>query len=326
MVSQAARVGAMTMTRPRECRAARKAGGIDREVMIAAVPCGKVAAGTASGKLPIADCRVERGGGTGEGHGCPLRGPSAIGNRQSAICHLRLTGTQRIATNSGSSSRPREETHAPDRADVLQGTLDLLILQLLATGPDHGWGLTLKLEEHSDGVLLVNQGSLYPALERLTRGGAIRNEWRVTENNRRARYYLLTARRPQAARRGARRVAPRLGRRQCHPLPRWRRPMSLFTDLSHRLRAIFSRTRVERESTEEMQFHVEMAAARHQQRGLPPGEARRRALAEFGGVSQAQEAVRDQRGHPALRGPEAGHPPRDPATRSGARPSPSWRC
>jgi len=55
-----------------------------------------------------------------------------------------------------------------DRSDVLQGTLDLLILQLLARDPDHGWGLTLKLEEHSGGVLLVNQGSLYPALERLT--------------------------------------------------------------------------------------------------------------------------------------------------------------
>ena len=75
----------------------------------------------------------------------------------------------------------------PDRSDVLQGTLDLLILQLLARDADHGWGLTLKLEEHSGGVLLVNQGSLYPALERLTRNGAIRNEWRVTENNRRAR-------------------------------------------------------------------------------------------------------------------------------------------
>jgi transcriptional regulator len=85
------------------------------------------------------------------------------------------------------------EKTMPDRSDVLQGTLDLLILQLLARDADHGWGLTLKLEEHSGGVLLVNQGSLYPALERLTRNGAIRNEWRVTENNRRARYYLITA-------------------------------------------------------------------------------------------------------------------------------------
>ena len=80
-----------------------------------------------------------------------------------------------------------------DRSDILQGTLDLLILQLLARDSDHGWGLTLKLEQHSGGVLLVNQGSLYPALERLTRTGAIRSEWRVTENNRRARYYLITA-------------------------------------------------------------------------------------------------------------------------------------
>ena len=72
--------------------------------------------------------------------------------------------------------------------------------------------------------------------------------------------------------------------------------MSLLTDLTHRLRAIFSRTRIERESTEELQFHVEMAAARLEQSGVPPGEARRRALASLGGVAATQEAVRDQRG------------------------------
>ena len=72
--------------------------------------------------------------------------------------------------------------------------------------------------------------------------------------------------------------------------------MSLLTDLAHRLRAIFSRTRVERESAEELQFHVEMAAARLEQSGVPPVEARRRALASLGGVAATQEAVRDERG------------------------------
>jgi len=72
--------------------------------------------------------------------------------------------------------------------------------------------------------------------------------------------------------------------------------MSLLTDLTDRLRGIFSRTRVERESTEELQFHVEMAAARLEQSGVPPVEARRRALASLGGVAATQEAVRDQRG------------------------------
>jgi transcriptional regulator len=80
-----------------------------------------------------------------------------------------------------------------DRAEVLQGTLELLVLKLLSVTPEHGWGLTQRLEQVSSGVLLVNQGSLYPALERLERKGWIRSEWRVTENNRRARYYLITA-------------------------------------------------------------------------------------------------------------------------------------
>lgn len=72
--------------------------------------------------------------------------------------------------------------------------------------------------------------------------------------------------------------------------------MSLLTELRHRLRAVFARADVERDSADEMQFHVEMAAARYREHGLPAGEARRRALAEFGGVAAAQEAVRDQRG------------------------------
>lgn len=81
---------------------------------------------------------------------------------------------------------------APERADLLQGTLELLVLRILALEPMHGWGITQRLEQGSRGVLLVNQGSLYPALERLQRKGWIRSEWRLTENNRRARYYLLT--------------------------------------------------------------------------------------------------------------------------------------
>lgn len=79
-----------------------------------------------------------------------------------------------------------------ERADLLQGTLELLILRLLDATPEHGWGIAQRLELMSRGELLVNQGSLYPALERMTRKGWIRSEWRTTENNRRARYYLLT--------------------------------------------------------------------------------------------------------------------------------------
>jgi PadR family transcriptional regulator len=82
---------------------------------------------------------------------------------------------------------------APDRTDLLQGTMDLLILKILSHEPMHGWGLTQRIEQISRNVLQVNQGSLYPALERLRRRGLIRSEWRLTENNRRARYYDLTA-------------------------------------------------------------------------------------------------------------------------------------
>ena len=78
-------------------------------------------------------------------------------------------------------------------ADVLRGTLDLLILQTLKLAPMHGWGISQQLQERSQGVLEVNQGSLYPALQRLEQRGWIESEWEVTEHNRRAKYYSLTA-------------------------------------------------------------------------------------------------------------------------------------
>ena len=79
------------------------------------------------------------------------------------------------------------------RGDLLQGTLDMLVLKALQVAPMHGWGITERIEQWSRQVLQVNQGSLYPALARLQRQGFITSEWRVTENNRRARYYELTA-------------------------------------------------------------------------------------------------------------------------------------
>lgn len=83
----------------------------------------------------------------------------------------------------------------PDtNADVLRGTLDLLVLQTVALQPMHGWGISHRIQQMSRGVLDVNQGSLYPALQRLELKGWIRSSWQVTENNRRARYYTLTAR------------------------------------------------------------------------------------------------------------------------------------
>ena len=78
-------------------------------------------------------------------------------------------------------------------ADVLQGTLDLLILKTLSLAPMHGWGLSHRIQELSRDALQVGQGSIYPALVRLEQRGWIDTEWRVTENNRRAKYYRLTA-------------------------------------------------------------------------------------------------------------------------------------
>jgi transcriptional regulator len=79
------------------------------------------------------------------------------------------------------------------KSDLLQGTLDLLILKTLELEPMHGWGITLRIQQVSESVLQVNQGSLYPALHRLEERGWIRATWKTSENNRQAKYYELTA-------------------------------------------------------------------------------------------------------------------------------------
>jgi transcriptional regulator len=82
---------------------------------------------------------------------------------------------------------PRTQT------DALRGSLDLLVLKTLSLQPMHGWGISNRIQQISSGVLEVNQGSLYPALQRLEKDGLITSEWGTTDNNRRARYYRLTA-------------------------------------------------------------------------------------------------------------------------------------
>lgn len=80
-----------------------------------------------------------------------------------------------------------------ERATLLQGTLDLLILRTLAVGSHHGHGIALAIQRSSQGALLVEHGSLYPALQRLESAAWVRAEWGVSDNNRRARFYQLTA-------------------------------------------------------------------------------------------------------------------------------------
>ena len=76
--------------------------------------------------------------------------------------------------------------------EVLQGTLEMLVLKALTLQPMHGWGIGQRIDQLARGAFTVPQGSLYPALQRMLRKGLIRSEWRITENNRRARYYLIT--------------------------------------------------------------------------------------------------------------------------------------
>ena len=79
------------------------------------------------------------------------------------------------------------------QTDLLQGTLDLLVLKTLQSGPTHGWDIAQRIQQISQDVLRVGQGSLYPALHRLEAQGWIASEWGASENNRKAKYYKLTA-------------------------------------------------------------------------------------------------------------------------------------
>jgi transcriptional regulator len=79
-----------------------------------------------------------------------------------------------------------------ERLQLLQGTLDLLVLQTLVFGPQHGHGIATSLQRSTEDELLIDHGSLYPALQRLERGGLIASDWGTSDNNRRARYYTLT--------------------------------------------------------------------------------------------------------------------------------------
>ena len=82
---------------------------------------------------------------------------------------------------------------ARDQSELLQGTLEMLVLKTLSFEPMHGWGISQRIQQMSRDVFQVNQGSLYPALQRMKSKGWLRSEWRRSENNRRAKYYMLTA-------------------------------------------------------------------------------------------------------------------------------------
>jgi transcriptional regulator len=82
---------------------------------------------------------------------------------------------------------------ARTQTDALRGSLDLLVLKTLSLEPLHGWGISQRVQQMSAGLLEINQGSLYPALQRLEKQGLVRSDWQTTDNNRQARFYELTA-------------------------------------------------------------------------------------------------------------------------------------
>jgi transcriptional regulator len=100
----------------------------------------------------------------------------------------------RDANPAAASIAPEARLQKMAKLDLLQGTLDLLILKTLALGPQHGWGISQRIQQISENVLRVNQGSLYPALQRLDTAGYIESEWGASDNNRQAKFYRLTRR------------------------------------------------------------------------------------------------------------------------------------
>ena len=103
-----------------------------------------------------------------------------------------LTSRRAYAISSSRIQERNVPVPPTTQSDALRGTIDLLVLKTLLAGPLHGWGIGERIQQISRGVLEVNQGSLYPALQRLEHRGAIQSEWGMSENNRRARYYRLT--------------------------------------------------------------------------------------------------------------------------------------
>ena len=159
---------------------------------------------------------------------------------------------------------------ADDRGELLQGTLEMLVLKTLALEPMHGWGIAHRIEHLSSSVFLVTQGSLYPALVRMKRRGWLRTSWAITENNRRARYYALTPAGHARTRSGTRQLAPGICRHRQHPqrAPAAGGVMSVISDLLARLRSVAFHRREERELAEELRAHVEMEADHLRQRGV----------------------------------------------------------
>ncbi len=182
-----------------------------------------------------------------------------------------------------------------DRLVLPQGTLDLLILKALALEPLHGWAVSERLQQISRDALQVGQGSLYPSLHRLERGGLIKADWRTTGNNRRAKYYELTRAGPEAAAVGQRVLAQAVGGGRTRPRSGLE-ATGMLTDLLFRVRALVRRGAVEAELDEELRDHLEHETRKYVEAGLSPSDAARRARLAMGGLDGVKEQCRDARG------------------------------
>ena len=181
----------------------------------------------------------------------------------------------------------------PKPSDLLQGTLDLLILKTIAREPLHGWGIAKRLLALSGDVLSVGQGSLYPALHRLEQQGWIRAEWRDSELGRSAKFYALTREGQEAARARASELGPAvLGGAAGDPERLNMRHLRL---LRHRLRSLFRRRLVDEELERELSLHFEALVRENIEAGMDEGAARLAARRAFGPPDLASEQCRDAR-------------------------------
>ena len=180
-----------------------------------------------------------------------------------------------------------------DTIELLQGTLDVLILKAVSLGPLHGYGVLLRIQQISQNRLQIQQGSLYPALYRLEHQGLIASEWGESENKRKAKYLPPHRGRPAATQGRDGVLAAVLGGDRVRARSDAGGRMSLIARVRSWLRVSSRRADFEREMQDEMRIHLELYQADLRRRGVPEEEARRRALAEFGSVGARQEECRD---------------------------------
>ena len=173
----------------------------------------------------------------------------------------------------------------PPRFPIPQGTLDMLILQILSLEPAHGYGIAQRLEQISRSVVQVNQGSLYPALHRLEQKGWLKAEWKQSETGREAKFYSLTRCRTKAARRREGQLGAALGSGPAD----LRRGQPIMKQLLN----WFRRRNLESGLDRELQYHIDRRVSDLMRSGLPESEARRQAALELGGLTQVREEVRD---------------------------------